>query len=87
MKTTVELPDGLMREIRIRAFQQGRKPKDLVAELLRKALDDTGSSGPQIERSCIERDERTGLPVIKCHHAAAPGQTLTPDRIAAILLD
>ena len=34
MKTTLDLPDPLMRKIKIRAAGEGRKLKDLVAELL-----------------------------------------------------
>jgi len=38
MKTTLELPDDLMREVKIRAAQQGRKMKDIMAETLRSGL-------------------------------------------------
>ncbi|MGE0057227.1 MAG: antitoxin, partial [Dehalococcoidia bacterium] len=38
MKTTLELPDDLMREIKVRAAREDRKLKDLVTELLRKGL-------------------------------------------------
>ena len=38
MKTTLELPDELMRAIKVRAAQQDRKIKDVVTELLRRAL-------------------------------------------------
>ena len=34
MKTTLELPDGLMRRIRLRAVHRGQKLKDAVAQLL-----------------------------------------------------
>jgi plasmid stability protein len=40
MKTTLDLPDKLMREVKIRAAQDNRKLKDLVAELLTRALAD-----------------------------------------------
>ena len=40
MKTTIELPDGLVREIKLRALNKRQKLKDAVAELLRiKGLD------------------------------------------------
>jgi plasmid stability protein len=32
MKTTLDLPDPLMRKIKVRAAGEGRKLKDLVAE-------------------------------------------------------
>ncbi len=38
MKTTLELPDDLVREIKQRAVMQDRAFKDLVAELLRRGL-------------------------------------------------
>lgn len=38
MKTTLELPDDLMREVKIRAAQQGKKMKDVMAETLRCGL-------------------------------------------------
>lgn len=38
MKTTLELPDELMRSLKIRAAQTDRKLKDLVADLIRRGL-------------------------------------------------
>ena len=38
MKTTLDLPSELVREIKLRAVHEGRKLKDLAAELLRTAL-------------------------------------------------
>ena len=38
MKTTLELPDELMREIKILAAKEGRKMKDIIAESLRRDL-------------------------------------------------
>ena len=38
MKTTLELPDELMREVKIRAVHEHKKLKDIVAELLRKGI-------------------------------------------------
>jgi hypothetical protein len=38
MKTTIDLPDELIRTIKIRAVSQGKPLKDLVAELLTEAL-------------------------------------------------
>ena len=38
MKTTLELPDELMREIKILAAREDRKLKDVVPELLRRGL-------------------------------------------------
>jgi plasmid stability protein len=38
MKTTLELPDELMREVKIRAVHEHKKLKDIIAELLRKGI-------------------------------------------------
>lgn len=38
MKTTLELPDGLMRAIKVRAAATDRKLKDVVAEAIAKGL-------------------------------------------------
>lgn len=38
MKTTLELPANLVKEIKLRAVQQGAKLDDLVADLLREGL-------------------------------------------------
>lgn len=38
MKTTLELPDELMREVKIRAVHEHKKLKDIITELLRKGI-------------------------------------------------
>lgn len=85
MKTTLELPDALVKQIKLRAVRRGRKLKEEVADLLRKGLAATGADrsahGP-----IIGKDKKTGLPVIECKQAAAPGEEITPERIAQILL-
>ena len=87
MKTTVELPDSLMREVKLRALYEGRKLKDVVAELLRRGLDAPGEAAATGAGSRVIRDAQTGLPLIPCRHPAGPGQRLTPERVAGILLD
>lgn len=39
MKTTLDLPDPLMRRVKIRAASESRKLKDVIAELLEKGMD------------------------------------------------
>ena len=87
MKTTVELPDGLVLDLKLRAAHDRRKLKDLVADLLRKGLDAPEYAPTEDRQSYLVRDERTGLPLIKCRHPAASEQRLTPERVADILLD
>jgi hypothetical protein len=38
MKTTLDLPDDLMREVKIRAVHEHKKLKDAIAELIRKGM-------------------------------------------------
>jgi plasmid stability protein len=38
MKTTLDLPEELMREVKIRAVHEHKKLKDTIAELLRKGI-------------------------------------------------
>jgi hypothetical protein len=38
MKTTLDLPDKLMREVKIRAVHEHKKLKDIIAELLQRGL-------------------------------------------------
>jgi plasmid stability protein len=42
MKTTLDLPDDLMRTVKIRAVHEHKKLKDTIAELLRKGLSNKG---------------------------------------------
>ncbi len=38
MKTTLDLPDALVKQVKLRAVREGQKLKDAVADLLRKGL-------------------------------------------------
>jgi len=38
MKTTLDLPDELMREVKIRAVHEHKKLKDAIAELIQKGI-------------------------------------------------
>jgi hypothetical protein len=38
MKTTLDLPDDLMRQVKIRAVHENKKLKDMIAEFLRKGM-------------------------------------------------
>jgi hypothetical protein len=85
MKTTLELPDDLLREVKLRALYGNLKLKDAVAELLRKGLaapeaDESGRLG-----SALKKDRKTGLPLIECRKAAA--SEISPKRAAEILLE
>lgn len=47
MRTTVDLPEALLREIKQRAAREGRKLKDVVADLLAASLSPAATSGPE----------------------------------------
>ena len=87
MKTTLDLPDALVKEVKVRAVQEGRKLKDAVAELLRRGLAvSTVPESPPPE-PVIGKDRRTGLPLIGCRHLPAARGASAPRRMAAILLE
>ncbi len=72
MKTTFDLPDELVREVKMRALLQGRTVKDLVAEFLREGLEMVPARPPK-KSPTSERVEvkESGLPVIRCRADAA----------------
>jgi plasmid stability protein len=45
VKTTLDLPDDLMREVKIRAVHEHKKLKDAIAEFIRKGMA-AGKTGP-----------------------------------------
>ncbi len=73
MRTTLNLPDDLLRAIKVRAAEQNRKLQDVVAELLRRGL---AYEPPSDEH------RRVSLPLIQC---ARESELMTPDRVAEIL--
>lgn len=81
MKSTLDLPDELMRAIKVRAAQQDRKIKDVVAELLRRGLSQAEGE------PTISPARRVTLPLVQCEHPAHPDSEMTPARVAAALLD
>jgi plasmid stability protein len=71
MKTTLDLPDEVVREVKLRAVVQGRTVKDLVAEFLRQGLGMVPLDRPG-KRPISERVEirESGLPIIRCRPPA-----------------
>ena len=80
MKTTLDLPDDLMRKIKIRAVIQNRKLKDEIADLLRRGLVQKLVAPPILRN-------RVKLPLVHCAHRARPGEEMTPERVAQHLLE
>ena len=50
MKTTLDLPDDLMREVKILAVHEGKKLKDAIAELIRKGITASNSERPKVPK-------------------------------------
>ena len=80
MKTTLDLPDDLVRAVKIRAVEENRKLKDTIADLLRRGLAQEPGLRPAARK-------RLKLPLIECAHEARPDEEMTPERIAEVLLD
>lgn len=79
MKTTLDLPDELMKAVKLRAVEENRTMTDLIAEYLRRGL-----TAEPIERAPSQH--RVKLPLIHSAHAPQPPGALSPERISEILL-
>src|SRR6478609_6847904 len=69
MKTTLDLPDDLMRGMKIRAATQGRKLKDVIADAIRDSLVSKRETPTEASPLVISRSA-SGLPYIKCNPAS-----------------
>ena len=65
MKTTLDLPDHLLRQAKQRALQQGRTLKELVAEYIRQGLQGSTTASVPIVSAGVMVDS-AGLPVFRC---------------------
>ncbi len=82
MKTTVELPDDLMKAIKLRALDEGKKLNEIMRDLLLNGLKNNEPKGSSAR---IGIDELTGLPVILC--SKKPKKDLTPAQLSEILIE
>jgi hypothetical protein len=80
VKTTLELPDDLMRDIKIRAVKENRKLKDAIADLLRRGLSQKTVEPPPVRH-------RVRLPLVQCAHETRHDEEMTPERVAEVLLE
>jgi hypothetical protein len=80
MKTTLDLPDDLVRAVKMRAVEENRKLKDVIADLLRRGL-------TQKRGAPVTARRRLKLPLVECAHEARPGEEMTPERVAEVLLE
>jgi len=63
MKTTLDLPDPLMRRVKIRAASEGRKLKEVVADLLEKGMVTSGAEAFPEGQLPYRIDPKTGMAV------------------------
>jgi hypothetical protein len=70
MKTTFDLPADLVRDVKLRAVHEGRKLKDVAAELLRRGLGRPEPVASRQQKPRIVRDPISGLPVIRSQRNA-----------------
>jgi plasmid stability protein len=80
MKTTLELPDDVIRAVKIRAVQENRKLNDMITDLLRRGLAQEPRTPTAVRR-------RVKLPLVECAHEAQPSEEMTPERVADVLLE
>ena len=86
METTLDLADDLVRAIEFRAFQDGRRLNDAVADLLRKGLAASIAPRPLAVpkgSARVTTDPATGLPVI-LGDSNAPGCQMTNEEMLAL---
>lgn len=83
MGTTINLPDTLVNEVRLRADHEGQSLDDAAADLIRKGL--AVAIGPPVSgpRPVIQADPRTGFPYIECP-PDAPARHMTISELLAI---
>ena len=81
MKTTIDLPDDLVREAKLRALLEGRTLRDLIADYVRQGLGLSGEDQWETPiRSSKVRIGANGLPVI-AGRADAPASRMSVDEL------
>jgi hypothetical protein len=83
MKTTLDLPEHLVRQAKQRALQQGCSLKDLVAEFIRLGLHGGPTPSASISSAVVSLDPK-GLPVFR---GLAPAGLPAIDLAAALELE
>jgi plasmid stability protein len=83
MKTTFDLPPDLVRELKLRAVHEGRKLKDVAADLLKRGLASPETTAQKkLAKPKIEI-QASGLPVVRCA-ANAPATRMTASELLAL---
>jgi hypothetical protein len=81
-KTTFDLPPDLVRDVKLRAVHEGRKLKDVAAELLKRGL--AGSVTHVKQKPVNPRIEiqANSLPVIRCGKDAPASRMTTAELLS-----
>lgn len=77
MKTTLDLPENLIREMKLRAAREGRKLRDVATEVVQRGL-----FGPSTRKD--SKANRVQFPLVDCD-TASPTEELSPSKVAEIL--
>jgi plasmid stability protein len=80
MRTTLDLPDELVRAVKMRAVEEKRTLQDVVTDLLKRGLAQEHGKPVAVRR-------RLDLPLVECAHEARPDEEMTPERVASVLLE
>jgi len=83
MKTTFDLPPDLVRDLKLRAVHEGRKLKDVAADLLRRGLAEPEPAAKSRPAKPKIEIQASGLPVVRCA-ANAPAKRMTADDLLAL---
>jgi hypothetical protein len=86
METIVDLPDALIREIKLRAESRRQDLKDAVVDLLRQGLATPAKDPGELIPPVVKTHPKTGLPFAECPHAASADEEMTPERVSDLLL-
>ena len=65
MKTTVNLPEALVHQIKLHADNTRQKMGDAVADLLRTGLAAAGDAPDPLARPVVKTHPKTGLPYVE----------------------
>jgi len=76
MKTTLDLPETLVREMKLRAAREGRKLKDVAAEVFQRGL----RYSPE-KASDVPRSEKLTEPLFVCEESEAPASRMTVEAL------
>ena len=83
MKTTLDLPEDLVREMKLCAVHEGRKLRDVATEIFRRGLAQQSLQTAAATQPGVIRN-RVKLPLIQCP-SGTPQFNLTPEDIDRIL--